>query len=272
MSQKAGHSSGREYTSLPHALLSFEQLAARLAGRQPAFFLDFDGTLSPIVPRPEDAELLAGLRATLRALAGEHFVAIVSGRDRKDVRQRVGLDQLVYAGSHGMDISGPGGLRMVHDGARQRLGELDAAEGDLRSRLAGLPGAQVERKRLAVAVHYRNVAAGQVGQVEAAVSQVHAGLPGLVRTAGKKVFELRPDVPWHKGRAVLWLLEVMKLNRPEVGPIYIGDDLTDEDAFAVLRGRGVGVLVGEHGGPTAADFRLDSPAEVGRLLERLRRG
>lgn len=258
-----------DYHELPDALECFEDFAARLAGRKPAFFLDFDGTLSSIVSRPADAVLLDGLRETLRKLAQDHVVAIISGRDRADVQQRVGLDELVYAGSHGMDISGPGGLRMLHEAARACLADIDAAEQALRARLQSVPGAEIERKRFAVAVHFRNVAAECVPDIDAAVEEARARWPSLRRTGGKKVFELRPDVDWDKGRAVLWLLDALKLKGGDVVPVYFGDDLTDEDAFRALADSGVTVLVGDHGKPTTAGFRVADPAAARELLDRL---
>ena len=96
-----------------------------------------------------------------------------------------------------------------------------------------------------------------------------AGLPELRKTGGKKVFEVRPRMDWDKGKAVLWLLDALGLDRPEVTPIYIGDDLTDEDAFAALKERGISLLVSERPLPTAADYRLRDTEEVGDFLETL---
>jgi trehalose-phosphatase len=91
----------------------------------------------------------------------------------------------------------------------------------------------------------------------------------LRRTAGKKVFEMRPQLEWHKGKAVLWLLEELGLDRPDVLPVYIGDDETDEDAFAALAGRGLGILVADRPQKTEAEYRLESPEAVGEFLRRL---
>jgi alpha,alpha-trehalase len=254
---------------LPSALRSQGEIAARLGERRAALFLDYDGTLTPIVSRPEDARLAEEMREVLRLLAGSCTVAVVSGRDRADVEPLVGLPGLVYAGSHGFDIRGPGGLQLEHEGGRECLAELESAERQLRARLERTPGALVERKRFAIANHYRNVAPADVPAFERAVREVHAGHPRLRLSRGKKVLELRPDIAWDKGRAVLWLLEALGLQGPDVVPIYLGDDVTDEDAFRALVGRGVAVLVGHPEYASWASYRLEDTSEVLEFLRAL---
>jgi len=258
-----------EKSGLPHALQQQEQIVSRLQGKRPVLFLDYDGTLTPIVDRPELAVLDPAMRSAVAELARRCAVAIVSGRDRADVEQLVGLDSLIYAGSHGFDIRGPGGLRLEYEGAAAFLPALDAAEKQIRDALSGTHGALVERKRFALAVHYRLVAPRDVPAVEGAVEAALQAQPGLRRTGGKMVFELRPRVPWHKGKAVLWLMEVLQLDGADVLPIYIGDDDTDEDAFAALRTLGLGIVVAEAARPSAAQYRLDTPGEVGSFLRAL---
>ena len=86
---------------------------------------------------------------------------------------------------------------------------------------------------------------------------------------GKKVYELLPNTDWDKGKAVLWLLEDLHLERGKVRPIYIGDDRTDEDAFRALGRRGIGILVSEEPRPSAATYSLGNPSEVERFLREL---
>jgi alpha,alpha-trehalase len=252
--------------SLPNALDRAAELRTRFAGKRLAVFLDYDGTLTPIVDRPELAVLSEEMRGIVRDLAERCPVAVVSGRDRVDIERLVELDGLVYAGSHGFDIAGPGGLRKEHERAAAFLPALDRAEERLRWEVAGIDGALVERKKFAIAVHYRLVAENEVAHVERAVAAVAAEITDLRRTAAKKVFALRPRVDWDKGWAVLWLLTALGLDREDVLPLYIGDDDTDEDAFAALKGRGLGILVAEADHPTAAEYVLADPLEVGRFL------
>src|SRR4051794_43995 len=139
---------------LPNALDRWPEIAARLAGRRPALFLDYDGTLSPIAPRPELATLPEATRELLARLSKRMPVAVLSGRGREDVAALVGLPDLIYAGSHGFDIAGPA-LRYELDEVIPRT--IAAAAERLQADLAGIPGVLVEPKRFAVAVHYRLV-------------------------------------------------------------------------------------------------------------------
>jgi trehalose-phosphatase len=255
-------------TNRPNPLDETERFPDRLRGRKPALFLDYDGTLTPIVPRPEDAIMSDEMRERVRRLATLCPVAVVSGRDRKVVEQFVRLEGIHYAGSHGFDIHGPG-VAMEHPAARKALPELDQAERALAERLAEIPGAQLERKKFAIAAHYRNAAPVDAVRVERAVDEVHREHPGLRKRGGKMVFELQPNVDWDKGQAVLWLLDALGLDGPEVLPIFIGDDLTDEDAFRALKGRGIGIRVGESSEETEADYLLKDPDEVPAFLEML---
>ncbi len=254
---------------LPSALDRVDEIARRLAGRKAAVFLDYDGTLTPIVSRPELAVLSADMRETLERLAAACTVAVVSGRDRADVEKLVGIAGLVYAGSHGYDIAGPGGLTKELDEARALLPLLDDAERELCESLVLVRDALVERKRFSIAVHYRNVDPAQAGEVEAAVDEALRARPGLKRKGGKKVYELQPDLDWDKGAAVIWLLGELGLDGPDVLPFYLGDDLTDEDAFRALAGRGVGIVVSAGDRDTRAAYDLRDTDEVRRFLDAL---
>ena len=254
---------------IPSALTNLEPILARVRGRPPAVFLDFDGTLAPIVERPELAEIDAGMRAIVERLARRCAVAVVSGRDREDVARRVALERVYYAGSHGFDIGGPHGTRHEHPQGIEALPALDAAEQELRASLQGVAGALVERKRFSVAVHYRRVSDHDAPAVERAVDDALRRRKDLRKGTGKKVFELQPDVQWDKGAAVHWLLRALGLDRPDVLPVYIGDDVTDEDAFRALAGRGLCIAVLDHARPTAAEFSLDDPQQVRVFLHAL---
>jgi len=250
---------------LPSALGHVPEIVG--GGDELAVFLDYDGTLTPIISQPDQAVLMDSTRAILRTLAAKMPVAILSGRELKDVRKRVDIDRIVYAGSHGFDIAGPSGLRK--EMATEFLPRLDMIEKELGNQLAGIAGARMERKRFSIAAHYRNVNESDVPEVERAVSEVAARHRELRKMDGKKVYELLPDIDWDKGKAVLWLLEALGLEGAKIRPIYIGDDRTDEDAFRALEKSGVGILVSEQPRPTAASYSLKDPTEVERFLREL---
>ncbi|MBS9403642.1 trehalose-phosphatase [Halomonas sp. TRM85114] len=268
-------------STLPNALACYDKIVQTLADKRLVIFLDYDGTLTPIVDRPELAVLSDDMRETLRNVAERYTVAIISGRDRADVERLVALDNLVYAGSHGFDIAGPGGLCMQQEHAEEFLPALDRTEAELKQKLSDIEGVIVERKRYAIAVHYRLVAAGHLEAIEEAVEQaVEASASMLRRTGGKKIFELRPTLPWDKGKALRWLLDALVWNGrvesrdDDILPLYFGDDETDEDAFKVLREgqgheQGLGLLVAEAPQPTKAHYWLEDPQAVGRFMNRL---
>lgn len=253
--------------SLPTPMEGIDAIRARLRGKRPAIFLDYDGTLTGIVEDPKAAHLSDKMRQTLIALSRRFVVAVISGRDLSDVRARVGLDDLYYAGSHGFDIGGPADWHERLKKGTDFLPDLNRAERALADVLTGIEGALLERKAFSLAVHYRRAASGRVEEIEALVDQVAAAEKRLRKSHGKKVFQLQPAVDWDKGRAVLWLLEKLDLDHADVVPFYIGDDLTDEDAFKALAGRGVGIVVGDEARPTAADYALADPNAVRHFLD-----
>lgn len=263
---------------LPHALRDAQQLRARLGDRRPAVFLDYDGTLTPIVDRPEDAIISQEMRAAVRELAQRCPVCVVSGRDRPVVQELMGLDTLIVAGSHGFDIWSPTGGAIKKEHGVEFAALLDEVKARLHAVMDGIEGALVEPKKTSVAAHYRLVAEGERAKVKAVVDQILADHPDELKcTPGKMVWEIQPRIDWDKGKAVLYLLEALGLDRPDVAPIYLGDDLTDEHAFAALGGRGIGIFVGQVDDPevagrtTEADFVLNSMSDVEQFLGSLAR-
>jgi len=179
----------------------------------------------------------------------------------------VGLPDLVFAGSHGFDIRGPAGLRL--EVSSESIVRLREAAGELRWLTRNVPGALVEEKRFSVALHYRRAPRTALPQLERIFRAVLQCYPGMSASEGKAVFELRPAVDWGKGRAVLWLLQELGLAQPDVLPVYIGDDLTDEDAFRALAGRGLPVLVDSLPWSAFAQYALADVLEVRHFLLRL---
>ncbi|MBJ7399954.1 trehalose-phosphatase [Mycolicibacterium sp.] len=257
-------------SALPDALDSFGQLAGVMTARRPVLFFDFDGTLSEIVDQPSAATLVPGAAKALHALAALYPVAVLSGRDLADIRDRVGIPGLWYAGSHGFEMVGPDGTHHSNEAAAQAIPVLEGAADELTARLCAIDGVAVEHKRYAVAVHYRNAAPEAAGAVTAAVHDV-GRRSGLRVTSGRKVVELRPNVDWDKGKTLEWIAARLAGQEPLL-PIFIGDDLTDEDGFDSVLHDGLGIIVRhiEDGDrATAARYCLDDPDHVREFIERL---
>jgi trehalose 6-phosphate phosphatase len=263
----------RRMSQLPDALQALG-VAEGLTARHPAVFFDFDGTLSDIVDDPDSAVPAPGATEALRKLAARCPVAVLSGRDLADVAERVGLPGIWYAGSHGFELTAPDGTHHQNDAAAAAVPVLEQLAAQLRDQLGSIPGVVVEHKRFGVAVHYRNAARERVGDVLSAVRS--AGRHSALRvTTGREVIELRPDIDWDKGKTLRWVIDRLgEAGSGPLVPIYLGDDITDEDAFDAVRPGGVPIVVrhNEDGDrATAALFALDSPTQVSEFTDRLAR-
>lgn len=250
----------------PNALESWGAIASTLSSKKCALFLDYDGTLTPIVARPELARLSNEMRALLITLSRRTPLAIISGRDRKNVQEFVGIDGIYYAGSHGFDIIGPDCTYCVVKKGDEWCLSLEALSDEI---IRFCPDILVERKVCSIALHYRSLIEADLGAFEDKIQRLSAKFPKFKVFRGKKVVEFQPDVGWNKGKALLKLLEVMHLEGGDVCPIYIGDDVTDEDAFQSIQGKGIGIAVLDSARDTCASFTLRSVEEVKKVLERL---
>ncbi|RLG24877.1 trehalose-phosphatase, partial [Methanosarcinales archaeon] len=221
---------------------------------------------TPIVERPEDARLSEEMRKRVTTLSARCVVSIISGRDLSDIQKMVGIKGVYYAGSHGFHLLTPEGVVWEKKEANKLLPLLDRAEERLREVLSSIEGVLVERKKYAIAVHYRRADEKIIPCVKREVEMAKEG--GLRLSYAKKVFELQPDIDWDKGRVVTMIMDDLD-TRKDLFPIYIGDDLTDEDAFGAVKGVGCAILVGDRD-ETLADYRLDQ-ADVGAFLEALGR-
>lgn len=234
-------------------------------------FLDYDGTLTPIVARPDLAVLSEEMRQVIGELSRRCPVAILSGRRREEVEAMVKIPDLYFAGSHGFDIRGPG-ITMTPEEVLPFVPLLARAYRTLKQSTQGICGSLVEDKKFAIAVHYRLVDPQEVPRMESMVDKIVGAEPLFRKTGGKKIFEIRPNLPWDKGKALLYLLKILKLDHPKVLPIYLGDDETDEDAFRVLVGRGLGIRVGRENQKTEASYSLANVPEVKIFLQYLLKG
>lgn len=227
--------------------------------------LDYDGTLTPLVDSPDNAILDPLTREAIRSLAvrPDTTVAILSGRPLDDVRNRIAVPGVIYAGNHGMEISGPG-VRFVEPAAVAMMSLIDTISRFLTAQLQPIAGAIVENKSLTMSIHYRCVAAKERERLRKIVED--AVLPQeqhLRLTKGHMVYEVRPRVDWHKGYAMCWIHGQLRTRLSVASnplAIYVGDDETDEDVFRSLSD-GIGIKVGEPK-MSSAHYFLETPSQV----------
>ena len=237
---------------------------------------DYDGTLAPIVDRPELADLPDRTRLLLQSLSrqGRFTVGVISGRSLADLRHRVSIPSIIYAGNHGLEIEGPG-IGLINPLAEEMRPVFSLIHQVLSKALGKVRGVQVEDKGLTLSVHYRNVDEDKTEEVKNTFERVMATARSLGRVRivpGKKVLEVRPPVDWDKGKAIALLADRFgkPTARKEALPIFLGDDVTDEDGFKAVEERhGISVFVGEETQDSSARYYLKSPAEVEEFLDLL---
>jgi trehalose-phosphatase len=252
------------------------EIHARLRDHHLLLLTDFDGTLADLAPTPDEAALSETVRAEIDALAALRSVTfgVVSGRRLTDVSRRVGSAPEFVAGLHGLEITGPG--TAFHHYALESVGAVIGSLMFAAARqLAWCPGLLLEDKTYALTCHVR-LSPPDLG--ERALEEFEALAEPLLEArvlkllTGAKAMELLPAVDWHKGRACEWIRGRVRVttDRP-VAVVYLGDDRTDEDAFAALGDTDVLIGVGERPHTHLIDWRLAGPASVGRLFGQLAR-
>jgi len=253
---------------------SLEKIKRTLKDRFVYLFLDYDGTLAPIAETPGKAAMSMETNYLLRRLskAPNCKVAIVSGRALKDVSGRIGLKNIIYVGNHGFEIRGPK-IDFKSPLPYRYIKTLAEIKSKLEKKLSPVKGVFIEDKGYSLSVHYR--AADKIDRSLIETEFYSALLLYEVRKnvlvgTGKLVLEVKPPVIWDKGKAVLWLLArrkfVLSSKKIKVFPVYIGDDVTDEDAFRSLKGRGMTIFVGKPKG-TEARLYLKDTRDVVKFLK-----
>ena len=260
---------------MEHLLSVWSEVAQRLRDAGHVLLLiDYDGTLTPIVDRPELANLPEDTRQLLQALARQprFTLGVMSGRALADLKNKVSVGGIIYAGNHGLEIEGSG-VSFINPLAEEIRPVLSLVYQLLSQALGAIRGVIVEDKGLTLSVHYRLVEEDKIEEVKSIFERIvsSAKASGEIRiTSGKKVYEIRPAASWDKGKAIKLLMKRYGKGgrKSRLLPIYLGDDLTDEDAFKVIGkyGNGISVFVGDDKQDTVARYFLKSPAEVAKFL------
>ncbi|KAM3304417.1 trehalose-phosphate phosphatase B [Capsicum chacoense] len=265
----------------PCALDKFEEMKSIAKGKKIVIFLDYDGTLSDIVPNPEEAFMTDKMRMVLGEVADRFPTAIISGRKREKVQDFVQLKNVYYAGSHGLDIEAPlNSLKckdsnemdnkiVLYQPAKEFLPEKDKVLNLLSERTKDIKGVNIEDNKFCISIHFRHVHSKDLDTVENVISVILKEYPNFLVSTGKKVYEIRPNIAWDKGHALEYLLENLGFgNSDDVLPMYVGDDRTDEDAFKVLRKRrqGFPIIVSANPKDTNALYSLREPKQVMEFL------
>ena len=238
-------------------------------------YLDFDGTLVPIKKDPDQVRLPPEVKQLLRSLAQQDNLelAVISGRGLHDLEKRVGLKEVIYVGNHGIELKGPQ-IKFESTLPFDYKKTLARIKKELKARLSSINGVLIEDKGLSLSIHYRRVSKKYIAQVKTIIHEitiVDAIKDKIRKHCGKMVLEIRPPIPWDKGKIILWLLGRQKvlLRNGEVLPIYLGDDKTDEDAFMMIRPRGLSIFVGSSSQSSAARYYLKNPGDVIKFLTRI---
>ncbi len=259
---------------MKNLLEDWDNMAQVCADKNIILFLDYDGTLAPIVNSPWEAVLSQENRELIEwlVLIPRYQVVIISGRTLVDIKQMVGIEGVIYIGNHGWEIEGSS-MHFESLISVKVSSTMEKIKYELITELSSIPGVFVEDKGMTLSVHYRMAARDKEFLVRRIFE--HICMPycrqNIIKVhEGKKVLELRPPVEWDKGKAALWLLRKQEILRGKgnVLPIYIGDDTSDEDAFRVLKNKGITVFVGTSGS-SEAQYYLAGPQEVTEFLKHM---
>lgn len=252
---------------MTHAATLFPALARRLGRAQRVLIAsDFDGTLCPLAASPDKVRTSAGMLSLLQGITSHPRLrlALISGRELRDLRSHVALPDAIFSGNHGLQIRG-GGIAFEHDAARLLRPELRLCCEDLKPIIEVFRGTWIEDKGLSATIHYRALAPSQEHAFRCAVRRHLVGRsPWIGLRSASKALELFPKIEWGKGQALQHI-------ENQCGPfdlrIALGDDRTDEDMFLADETQ-INIKVGPNR-PTKASYWLADSVEVGAFLERV---
>ena len=230
-------------------------------------FLDYDGTLVSIKKMPALAKLPRSVKTILSALAKQKDikVCIISGRGLKDIEKLVSLNKIIYAANHGMVISYYNKIIYKKYLSKSLKGKIDKLKIMIKKNLSDINGILFEDKKEIFSIHYRLVLPEKQKLIIKKIKNIIDEFKDFfILKYGKKVIEIFPAVDINKGKAVKWILKKFDRNK-NFYPVYIGDDLTDENAFRVLKKIGLTICVGRK--KTFAEYYVNNVDEVKGFLK-----
>jgi alpha,alpha-trehalase len=249
---------------------SFSFIKNLTVNKKIVIVLDYDGTLTPIVDKPELALLSAPMKQTLEKLSTKYLIYIISGRQLLDIKQKVGINSIYYSGNHGLEFEGPCSNGEKFELGKKHKEQIEKLHLILKRDLQNINGCLVENKKFSLAIHYRLVKqAACINKIRETIDKILKDFPGLKRIHGKKVFEIRPNINWDKGMALAYFLKKRNLTKNNCFPIYIGDDEADEAAFKAINDYGISIKIADMPQKTNADFFLKNVNDVWYFLNSL---
>jgi len=259
---------------MEHLFSKWDDLRKDFINRHIYLFIDYDGTLTPIVEHPDKAVISEDMRNILRDLSTKPgwSIGIISGRALKDIKRMVSLEGIIYVGNHGLEIEGPK-IKFESQISSRLFSIIRNLKEELTHKLSKIKGIFVEDKNVTLSVHYRLASRSGYLLVKKIIEEIIQ--PFLARNKikvsyGKKVIEIKPPVAWNKGRVVAWLLarQSFILGDHPIMPIYLGDDVTDEDAFGMLKNKGLTIYIGKPKN-SRAKYYLRDTQEVSEFLKKI---
>lgn len=233
--------------------------------------LDYDGTLTRIRKTPQMAVINPRTKNLLNDISknGKIKLAVISGRSLSDIKSKIGLSSIIYSGNHGLEISGPK-VKFKMFVPKESRKTIEEIRRQFKKEFSSINGVIIEDKGFGVALHFRQVHKRQIPAVKAGFNKItgpYLSENKIMIKPGKMVFDVKPAISWDKGKAVLMLLKLKKRlwGKKTVLPVYIGDDITDEDAFSALKSKGITVFVGKNK-KTNAKYYLNNTSEVFKFL------
>jgi len=239
-----------------------------LKKRKSIFFFDYDGTLTPIVSSPDKAFLPQSMKRLLEKISKRFPTVIISGRPIREIKKLVGINNIIYAGVHGLEIKGEG-IHFISPSAKRLRSLISQIKNELTPSLEKIEGILIEDKKFSIAVHYRQAKDKFFPFIRREVKKVLKEKKGLRLIQGKKVLEIIINSGWNKAWAIRWIMDRLGFSLRREKVIYFGDDTTDEDAFFVLRVWGAGVLISKKPRFSGAHFFLSAPQELEKFLNKL---